>query len=218
MEDQRSIFSIFPRTLFLVYEIITRPDSSCRKLGGREGKKRKNRETANTRYQTPRPYSKFLAPSIQFRYRHTHHPTKPNIRREKKSKNVRGGGREKRRGGKKKKKNEDPSTVNRAISNFQRSQHTARHLFIFERPRPNQFPFFDSLDRKLPVSLSLPLFFSSSKKKKTRVPATQKYVARTVNSSNVRFVPEIIQNFSFRNFNNVHLRNLTMYTINNSVD
>lgn len=126
-------------------------------------------------------------------------PTKPNIRREKKSKNVPGEGK-KEEGKKKKEKNEDPSTVNRAISNFQRSQHTARHLFIFERPRPNQFPFFDSLDRKLPVSLSLPLFFSSSKKKKTRVPATQKYVACTVNSSNSFVSSRNYSKFQFQKF------------------
>lgn len=153
----------------LVYEIITRPDSSCRKPEegeGRWGEERKNRETANTRYQTPRPYSKFLAPSIQFRYRHTHYPPNLIFAVKRRARTYPGREKKKKRGKKKKEKNEDPSTVNRAISNFQRSQHTARHLFIFERPRPNQFPFFDSLDRKLPVSLSLPLFFSSSKKKK----------------------------------------------------
>lgn len=117
--------------------------------------------------------------------------TKPNIRREKKSKNVRGGEEKKKRGEKK----EDPSTVNRAISNFQRSQHTARHLFMFERPRPNQFPFFDSsLDRKLPVSLSLSLsFFLPRKKKNTCPPDTEVRMYVRLTSSNVRFVPELFK-------------------------
>lgn len=169
MEDQRSIFSIFPRTLFLVYEIITRPDSSCRKLGGREGKKRKNRETANTRYQTPRPYSKFLAPSIQFRYRHTHHPTKPNIRREKKSKNVREGGGKKEEGEKKRKKTRTQAqlTARYQIFNVRNTPH-AIYLSSNDRDRTNFPSSIPSIENCPFLSPSL-FFFSSSKKKKKHV-------------------------------------------------
>lgn len=79
--EEESIFNISPRTLFLLRtglrEVITRPNFSCRKRGG-GGEERKNRETANTRYQTPRPYSKFLTahrPSNFVTGIHTAHQT-----------------------------------------------------------------------------------------------------------------------------------------------
>lgn len=178
--EEESIFNISPRTLFLLRtglrEVITRPNFSCRKRGGggEERGRGGEEESGNGKHAISNSPAVFKiphrAPSIQFRYRHTHHPPNLIFAVKRRARTYGERRRKKGRGEKKKKKEkkEDPSTVNRAISNFQRSQHTARHLFIFERPRPNQFPFFDSsLDRKLPVSLSLSLFFFLPRKKNT---------------------------------------------------
>lgn len=190
--EEESIFNISPRTLFLLRtglrEVITRPNFSCRKRGGGgEGRGRGGEEeSGNGKHAISNSPAVFKiphrAPSIQFRYRHTHHPPNLIFAVKRRARTYGERGRKKGRGEKKKKKEKKRTqaqlTARYQIFNVRNTPH-AIYLSSNDRDRTN-FPSSipPSIENCPFLSPSLSFFFFLEKK--TRVPTTQKYVCMYV--------------------------------------